>query len=68
MLTINADAHPLMNQFHKPADEKRMVAILPPQHYQAWLDAKNPVMDFMVPFDAEQLQAAAATPTNPTLL
>jgi hypothetical protein len=68
MLTLNADAHPLMNPFHKPTDEKRMVAILPPQHYQAWLDAKTPVMEFMVPFDAEQLQAIAPTPTNPTLL
>ena len=68
MLTINADAHPLMNRFHKTTDEKRMVAILPSQHYQAWLDAKNPVMDFMVPFDAEQLQAIAPTPANPTLL
>jgi putative SOS response-associated peptidase YedK len=50
-LTINADAHPLMNQFHKPTDEKRMVAILPPQQYQAWLDAKAPVSDFMVPLN-----------------
>jgi len=57
MLTINAQSHPLMNQFHKPADEKRMVAILPPERYQEWLDAKCPVADFMVPFDAEALQA-----------
>jgi putative SOS response-associated peptidase YedK len=68
MLTMNADAHPLINRFHKPTDEKRMVVILPLQQYQAWLDAKNPVMDFMVPFDAEQLQAVVPTPTNPTLL
>jgi putative SOS response-associated peptidase YedK len=27
MLTINADDHPLMRLFHKPADEKRMVVI-----------------------------------------
>ena len=39
MLTINADAHPLMQQFHKPGEEKRMVVILAPQHYQAWLAA-----------------------------
>jgi hypothetical protein len=25
MLTINADQHPVMNAFHKPTDEKRMV-------------------------------------------
>ena len=28
MVTVNADAHPLMNQFHKPTDEKRMAVIL----------------------------------------
>ena len=39
MLTINADAHPLMQQFHKPGEEKRMVVILAPQHYQDWLAA-----------------------------
>ena len=39
MLTINADAHPLMQQFHKPGEEKRMVVILAPQHYKDWLAA-----------------------------
>lgn len=38
MLTINAE-HPLMRLFHKPADEKRMVVILPPESYQDWLEA-----------------------------
>lgn len=37
MLTINADDHPLMNQFHKPQDEKRMVVILPEDRYHDWL-------------------------------
>ncbi len=38
MLTINADGHPLMQRFHKPDDEKRMVMILDPNQYQGWLD------------------------------
>nr|WP_282961321.1 SOS response-associated peptidase family protein [Janthinobacterium lividum] len=38
MLTINADGHPLMQRFHKPGDEKRMVMILDPEQYQGWLD------------------------------
>ena len=38
MLTINADGHPLMQRFHKPDDEKRMVMILNPDQYQGWLD------------------------------
>ena len=28
MLTVNADTHPVMRQFHKPEDEKRSVVIL----------------------------------------
>jgi putative SOS response-associated peptidase YedK len=66
MLTINADAHPLMNHFHKPTDEKRMVAILPPERYQEWLEAKTDIVGFMVPFDAEKLHAVAPAPTNAT--
>ena len=37
MLTINADGHPLMSRFHRPAEEKRMVVILHPDDYAAWL-------------------------------
>jgi len=33
MLTINAPQHPLM----QPTDEKRMVVILPEDHYDVWL-------------------------------
>jgi putative SOS response-associated peptidase YedK len=39
MLTINADAHPVMNQFHRPGDEKRMPVIIEPENYLAWLNA-----------------------------
>ena len=46
-----------MNKFHKPVDEKRMVAILPPERYQEWLGAESDIMGFMVPFDAELLRA-----------
>lgn len=38
MLTISADGHPLMQRFHKPDDEKRMVMILAPDQYQGWLN------------------------------
>jgi len=37
MLTVNADEHPLLRRFHKPEDEKRMVVILDPEEYGAWL-------------------------------
>ena len=39
MLTVNADGHGLMQNFHKPTDEKRMVVILPRAQYDDWLDA-----------------------------
>ncbi|WP_215407779.1 hypothetical protein [Janthinobacterium sp. JC611] len=38
MLTINADWFPLMQRFHKPDDEKRMVMIFDPDQYKGWLD------------------------------
>ncbi len=58
MLTINAADHALMNQFHKPADEKRMVVILPAGSYTDWLTA--PVgqgMDFMRPYPPDALES-----------
>ncbi len=45
MLTVNADEHPLMNRFHKPEDEKRMVVILREDQYAQWL-AVTPVEAF----------------------
>ena len=58
MLTINADAHPLMRQFHKPQDEKRMIVILRPESFDDWLNAKAPNrQNYLLPFPAEQLSA-----------
>lgn len=61
MLTINADEHPLMRQFHKPGDEKRMVVVLPESRYGAWLAADaTHARDFLVQYPAELLQATTA--------
>ena len=38
ILTINADQHPFMSQFHKPEDEKRSIVVIEPGHRQDWLD------------------------------
>ena len=58
MLTINAASHPLMQNFHKPADEKRMVVILSRERYQDWLVAKPAdSMGFMLPFAADGLRS-----------
>ncbi|MDL2358472.1 MAG: SOS response-associated peptidase family protein [Pseudomonadota bacterium] len=60
MLTINADGHPLMDRFHKPGDEKRMLVLLEPAHYQGWLEGEL-VNDAALyrPYPADQLVAVA---------
>lgn len=58
LLTINADNHPVMRQFHKPDDEKRMVVILNDQDYDAWLQAPaNESREFLQQYPAEDLLA-----------
>lgn len=69
MLTINANSHVLMQNFHKAADEKRMVVILPPERYRDWLVAKPAdSMDFMIPFAANALQSSAAIAEHKALV
>lgn len=41
MLTVNATAHPLMNKFHKPDDEKRSVVVIENQDFASWLNATH---------------------------
>ena len=66
MLTINADEHALMRQFHKPTDEKRMVVILPTDRYQDWLQASaEHSMEFIQPFPADALHADESLYKNP---
>ena len=59
MLTINADTHAFMKQFHKAADEKRMVVILPEDQYDDWLyTPMNQAREFLRPYSAEELEYA----------
>ena len=37
MLTINADGHPIMGRFHKPADERRSLVVVPRESWHDWL-------------------------------
>ncbi len=60
MLTINADAHPLMRNMHRLNEEKRMVVVLPHAAYDAWLDAPaHASMALLRPFPADKLVATA---------
>jgi putative SOS response-associated peptidase YedK len=59
MLTINADSHQIMNQFHKPTDEKRMVVILHDEQYSDWLNVPtNECVNFLNQYPAELLTSA----------
>lgn len=61
MLTINADDHPLMRRFHKPADEKRMLVFLEPHEYDNWLHTNaEEARSFLTPYPAERLVANPA--------
>lgn len=42
MLTVNADDHPVMSQFHNPGDEKRTPVVMAPELHDAWLSAAPP--------------------------
>lgn len=56
MLTINADDHALMNQFHKPGEEKRMVVILPKASYKDWLSVPvHEAKEFLRQYPADRL-------------
>jgi putative SOS response-associated peptidase YedK len=55
MLTVNADDHPVMKQFHKQGDEKRTPVIIAPELQQSWLGA--------TPQEATQLMSWQHMPT-----
>ena len=58
MLTINADNHSLMQNFHKPEEEKRMVVILDESNYSHWLNAKGEeCLKYLTPYPASNLMA-----------
>lgn len=56
MLTVNADEHEFMRNYHRPEDEKRMVVILPKGLYRDWLAAPaSNSMEFMRRYPADRL-------------
>ena len=65
MLTINADGHPLMQRFHKPDDEKRMVMILDPDQYHGWLDGSLVTEDDLFKQYPTERLVAVADPLQP---
>lgn len=59
LLTINADTHPLMQRFHGPEDEKRMLVVLEPSRFDDWLGASPAdATDFFIPCSADLMSAS----------
>ena len=60
MLTVNADDHEFMRNFHRPEDEKRMVVILQEEDYDAWLSASpTECRHLLGQYPAEQMTVEA---------
>ena len=67
MLTINATDHPLLRDYHRPADEKRMIVVLPESQYQEWLAAPAEAsMEFLRQYPADKLVAEPKLPKKKT--
>lgn len=57
MLTINADDHDFMRNYHKTDDEKRMICILHESDYDSWLSAPpDESRDYLRQYPSELLK------------
>lgn len=67
MLTVNADEHPVMKQFHQPGDEKRTPVIIAPHLHEAWLSADTVhAAELMTWAHMPSLTAMPASTVHPT--
>lgn len=58
MLTINADMHPLMQQFHAPDDEKRSIVVIPQDQRSSWLRGDHTAAErFLHEFSPDEFTA-----------
>ncbi|QXZ08691.1 SOS response-associated peptidase [Comamonas sp. Y33R10-2] len=58
IITINANAHALMNRYGHAGNDKTMPAILNEGSYDAWFNAKvNKAKEFLRPYPTEKLRA-----------
>ena len=65
MLTINADQHPFMSQFHKPEDEKRSIVVIEPEHLKDWLNMTHEsAYKLLLPMSGDYLAEHCPKPKN----
>ncbi len=62
MLTINADTHPVMKQFHKPEDEKRTPLVLDATQFNDWLNADPQIVASMLNWSSMPLLISRCAP------
>lgn len=62
MLTINSEHHALMQRFHAPGKEKRMIVIVPATEWDDWLNCRNTALarSFLRPYAVEKMAAEPA--------
>lgn len=66
LLTVNADAHPIMGQFHPTNDEKRSIVVIEPGSYDAWLSATtDEAITYLAPLPANAFTTAPAPKQAP---
>lgn len=64
MLTVNADEHPVMKQFHKPGDEKRTPVVLAADQFDEWLSADVQQASAMMHWQKMPALIAQASPSD----
>lgn len=64
MLTVNADDHAVMKQFHKHGDEKRTPVIIAPELHDAWLSADTTQASELMTWSHMPELFAMAAPKN----
>jgi len=64
MITVNADGHPVMNQVHRPGDEKRSLVIVPQERWDAWLGASAAQAPELLQLYPPELMQLAAAPVG----
>ena len=64
-MTINADDHPFMSQFHKPKDEKRSIVVIKPQQRMDWLNMTHEsAYKLLLPMGGDYLAEHCPKPKN----
>ncbi len=64
MLTVNADAHPVMRAFHRPGDEKRTPVVVAPSLHDAWLSADHETASQLMSWGHMPQLRAVASPKS----